>query len=152
MPIAAIRPNDWELPLFLHVLGAMLLVGGLVVVAVSLLAAWRREGSDAAALTGLAYRTLFVVVLPAFVAMRIGAQWVVSETGYDQNEPDWVGVGYLTSDLGAVGLVAALVAAGIGLRGRGDRGRTIARVVTVISFVLIAAYVVAVWAMTTKPD
>ena len=27
---AAIRPDDWDLPLFLHVLGAMLLVAGLL--------------------------------------------------------------------------------------------------------------------------
>ena len=148
--LAIVRPSDWEAPLFLHVLGAMLLVGGLVTVALSLLVAWRRDGDDAVGLTRLAYRTLFFVVLPGFVAMRVGAQWVLSETGYDENEPDWVGVGYLTSDLGAVGLLATLVAGGIALRG-GER-RALARLVTVISLVLIAAYVVAIWAMTTKPD
>ncbi|MDQ3992465.1 MAG: hypothetical protein M3229_02280 [Actinomycetota bacterium] len=149
--LAIVRPSDWEVPLFVHVLGAMLLVGGLVVVAVSLLLARRRAGEDAAALAGLAYRTLFLLVLPAFVAMRIGAQWVVSETGYDESDPDWVGVGYVTSDLGAVLLVGALVVAGIALRGRAARGAALARVVMILSLLLIAAYVVAIWAMTTKP-
>ena len=147
--LAIVRPFDWEVPLFLHVLGAMLLVGGLVVVALALLAARRRAGDEAAALTRLAYRTLFVVVLPAFVAMRVGAQWVLEETGYDETEPDWVRVGYLTSDLGAVGLVASLVAAGVAWRR--ERGGTLARVVLLLSLVLLAAYVVAIWAMTTKP-
>ena len=150
--VAIVRPSDWEAPLFLHVLGAMLLVGGLAVVAVSQLVAWRRDGADAAALRRLAYRTLFLVVLPAFIAMRVGPQRVVSETGYHQNAPGWVSVGYLVSDLGAVGLVASLVVAGIALRGRGERGATLARLVTGISLLLLAAYVVAIWAMTTKPD
>ena len=33
MNVAAIRPDSWDFPLFLHVTGAMLLVGALVVVA-----------------------------------------------------------------------------------------------------------------------
>ena len=40
--LAAIRPDDWNFPLLLHVLGAMLLVGGL-------LAASPRSGSAGAA-------------------------------------------------------------------------------------------------------
>ena len=148
-PLAIVRPSDWETPLFLHVLGAMLLVGGLVVVALSLLIAWRREGQDAVALSTLAYRALFLVVLPAFVVMRVGAQWVASETGYE--DADWVLVGYVASDLGAVLLLVALVVAAIALRRRGERTAQLARVVAVLSVLLLAAYVVAIWAMTTKP-
>ena len=34
--LAAIRPDDWNLALFVHILGAMVLVGSLVLVATSL--------------------------------------------------------------------------------------------------------------------
>ena len=150
--VALIRTSDWETPLFLHVFGALLLVGGLFVVGISLALAWRAESEgDVAALTRFAYRVLFIVVLPAFIAMRIGAQWVLDESPFDDDQ-GWIGVGFLVSDLGAVALIVSLVLAGIGLR-RADsgRGRTGARVVTVVTLLLLAAYVVAIWAMTTKP-
>ena len=149
--LALLRTGDWEVPLFLHVLGAMLLVGGLFAVGTALVAAWRAEEGDAAALTRFAYRTLFILVLPAFVAMRIGAQWVLEEAPFDE-EDAWIGVGYLVSDFGGLLLVVSLILAGLGLRRAGDgRGRTAARVVTVVTLLLLAAYLVAIWAMTTKP-
>ena len=37
--LALIRPDSWEFPLFLHVLGAMVLVGGLLTGASSLASA-----------------------------------------------------------------------------------------------------------------
>ncbi|MGZ8694852.1 MAG: hypothetical protein ACXWYS_05375, partial [Gaiellaceae bacterium] len=60
--------------------------------------------------------------------------------------------GFIVSDVGGLALIVSLVLAGIGLR-RADsgRGRTGARVVTVVTLLLIAAYLVAIWAMTTKP-
>src|SRR5687767_952218 len=36
--LGAIRPDDWDLPLFLHILGAMVLVGSLVLVVTSIAA------------------------------------------------------------------------------------------------------------------
>jgi uncharacterized membrane protein len=149
--LAIIRTSDWETPLFLHVVGAMLLVGGLFAVAVALTAAWRAEEGEAVSLTRIAYRTLFIVVLPAFIAMRIGAQWVLDKSPFDEDQ-GWVGVGFMTSDLGAVLLIVSLVLAGLGLR-RSNRapGRLPSRIVTVVTLVLLAAYVVTIWAMTTKP-
>jgi hypothetical protein len=48
--LAAIRPTGWDFPLFLHVLGAMILVGGLVVAVGMQLFGWRRrDPADAAA-------------------------------------------------------------------------------------------------------
>jgi len=148
--------TSWETPLFVHVLGAMLLVGGLFIVTASLVLAWRaRDEGDVAALTRFAYRTLFFLVLPAFVVMRIAAEWVLSESPYDKAKDnlDWVGIGYLISDIGALLLIVSLVLAGIGLRrAASGGGRTGARVVTVVTLLLLAAYVVAIWAMTTKPS
>jgi hypothetical protein len=153
--VALIRTSEWETPLFVHVVGAMLLVGGLFVVGASLVLAWRAENEgDVAALTRFAYRTLFFLVLPAFIVMRIGAEWVLSKSPFDAFKDDltWVGIGYIISDIGALALIVSLVLAGIGLRRAGSgRGGGGARVVTVVTLLLLAAYVVAIWAMTTKP-
>src|SRR5262249_57516499 len=80
MTLAAIRPDGaWEASLFLHIAGAMLLVGGLFVVSAALIYAWRtQDDGGEAKIRRFAYLTLFFVVLPAFFAMRIGAEWVLS--------------------------------------------------------------------------
>jgi uncharacterized membrane protein len=152
MPLAVLRPDDWDFPLLLHVFGAMVLVGALAVVVTALIAAWRpREGS--LVFRRLAFRTLLFAALPSFVLMRIGGQWLVSEENLDDvdPEPDWLGVGYLVADLGLLVLVATIVVAGFAAR-RGERGDALGRVTAVLATVLLAAYLVAVWAMTTKPD
>ena len=102
--VAVIRPDDWNLPLFVHVLGAMALVGTLLVVATALLAAWRREGDESALLTRFGLKTLLVGVLPSYIVMRVGAQWVESaeELTEEQEEAAWVGIGYITAVAGAV--------------------------------------------------
>ena len=48
-------------------------------------------------------------------------------------------------------LVLTTVLAGLTVR-RGTAGGTLGRVAGVLAAVLVTAYVVAVWAMTTKPD
>ena len=150
--LAFIRPSDWETPLFFHVLGAMVLVGGLFVVALALTAAWRTsDEGNAATLTRFGYRTLLYVVLPAFVVMRIGAQWTLDESPFD-DDASWVGIGFLISDLGGIGLLVSLILAGLGLRRSNGAPPTIpVRIVTIVTLVLLAAYLIAIWAMTTKP-
>ncbi len=142
-----------ELPLFLHVLGAMLLFGSLAFVGIAILAGWRRS-ERAAALTRLALRAIPYGVRPAYVVMRIGAQWTEAEQDYpDDYDAAWLGIGYITADAGAVLLLVSLILAGIGLRKlRAGGGIGLGRAVGIISLVLVAAYVVAVWAMTTKPS
>jgi uncharacterized membrane protein (UPF0182 family) len=148
--VAAIRPSEWEFPLFLHVLGAMVLVGGLVAVASALVGAARTADASAASpLTRLAFRSALLVVLPAWIVMRVGGQWVASREFGDAEEPDWVGAGYTTADLGLPLVLATVVLAGIAARRR-DRGAATAAAVT--ASLLLLAYLVAIWAMTTKPD
>jgi hypothetical protein len=133
-----------ELALFVHVLGAVLLVGTLVVVlAVSAGAA--RGGDGAAVLSRLSFRTLLIGVLPSYLVMRIGAEWVASEAQF--GEPAWIDIGYITSD---AGLLLTLIA--IGLAWRASRRGTPARAVMVLAAVLLLAFAVAIWAMTTKPE
>jgi hypothetical protein len=151
--LATIRPNDWNLPLLLHVLGAMLLVGGLVTAVTALLLGWRR---DAAVLGRLGFWALLAVAFPAYWLMRIGGEWTYVREGYDEDEDHvWIGIGFITADLGLVILVIALILTGIGarrLRRGAGSSSTVSRIGGVLAAILLAAYVVAVWAMTTKPD
>src|SRR5206468_4037625 len=95
---ATIRPDACNFPLLLHVLGAMLLVGALILASSALILAWR-DGSPA--LVRLGYRSLLIGALPAWILMRVGAEWIASKedlTG--SNTPSWVDIGYNTADLG----------------------------------------------------
>jgi hypothetical protein len=148
--LAAVRPDSWNLPLFLHVLGAMTLVGATLTASSAL--AFARGGER---LLRVGYWTLLAVGLPAYVLMRIGAEWTAEREGFNDEgapEPDWIGVGYLVADAGLLLLLIALILGGIGVRRlRGGKGGGLLKATTVISIVLLAAYVVAVWAMAGKP-
>ena len=106
--LAAIRPDAWNLPLIVHVAGAMLVVGALVVV-LAATAAGVRRGDSAAVLVRLGFRALLLGVLPAYVVMRAGAEWVASEAGV--GDPAWVGIGYGVADGGLLLTVIAAVRA-----------------------------------------
>ena len=151
MTIALIRPDDWNFPLLVHVAGAMLLVGSLVTAAALLLLAWR---GDSPGLIRLGFRTLLIAAFPSYVLMRVGAEWIASKENIG-DEADWIGIGYITADGGFVFLLISMILAGIAARRAGRQpggGGTLGRVVTVLTLVVLAAYVVAVWAMTTKPS
>jgi hypothetical protein len=155
--LATIRPDDWNLPLLLHVFGAMLLVGGLVAAVTALVLGWRRD-SRWYSRTG--FWSLLVVALPSWILMRIAGQWVESKGDYAEgNEPAWLGIGYLTAELGGLLLLISIVLTGIGMRrlGRveGDaeaRTSVLVRIGTVLATAVLLAYIVAMWAMTAKPD
>jgi hypothetical protein len=148
------RPDSWDLPLFVHILGAMILVGGLTLSAISLIAAWR---SGSAALTKLGFMSLFYGALPGYIVMRGGAQWIAHKEGLDNDNVDlsWINIGFSVSDLGFVLLVVSLVIGGLGVRrinrGQGGLPTISARIVTGLVSLFLIACLVAVWAMTTKP-
>jgi hypothetical protein len=96
-------------------------------------------------LSRLSFRTLLIGVLPSYIVMRAGAEWVASEEAV--GDPTWVGIGYMTSD---AGLLLTLIA--IGLAWRASRRGTSGRAVPVLAAVLLLAFAVAIWAMTAKPD
>jgi hypothetical protein len=149
--LASIRPDDWNLPLFLHILGAMVLVGALTLASVSLIASWR---SGSAALIRQAYMTLFYVALPSYIVFRIGSDWIADKEGLADSNVTWIGIGYGVSDVGALLLIISLVIGGISVRrmNRGQQPSALsARIVTGLVSVVLVGYLVAVWAMTTKP-
>ena len=148
--LAAIRPDNVNFPLLVHVLGATVLVGGLMTAFAAQLFAWRREEPGASAFTRLSFWALLLAALPGWIVMRVGAEWVYSRQGWDQvdTEPDWLGIGYLTSEPGALLLLISLLLAGLAMR---RRSGTLARIATVLTTVMLVAYVIAIWAMTAKP-
>jgi hypothetical protein len=148
---AAIRPDHWDFPLFLHVAGAMLLVGALVVVVATMAAALRNgDGDGVEVLTRLAFRTLLIGVIPAYVLMRVGAEWILSEEGVP-DDLSWIGIGYGVADGGLLlTLIATVLAWRVSRRGAARPGG-LGRAVFVLGALLILAYAVAIWAMATKP-
>ena len=150
---ATVRADEQNLPLFVHVLGATILVGGLLTAATILVLA----RGDARSLR-LGYFGLLAVALPGWFIMRIGAQWIYSEQGWDDlpegiDEPAWLGIGYFAADLGGLILLVSLIVGGIGVyRLRADKGSGLLRATMILSLILLAAYVVAVWAMAGKPN
>jgi hypothetical protein len=151
--LAAVRPDEQNIRLFIHVLGAMILVGGLLSAA-ALLALGR---GDVRSLR-LGYWTLLAVAFPGWIVMRVGAQLIYTEQGWDKlpdtiDEPAWLGIGYLLADLGGLLLLVSLIVGGVGVyRLREGKGAGLLKATMVLSLVILAAYVVAVWAMAGKPD
>jgi len=153
MILAAIRPDSWDFPLFLHVFGAMVLVGGLLA-CTSALASARGE----VRLLRLGYWSLLAVSLPGWVLMRAGGEWIRSKEGWDDlpkgvDQPSWLDIGSVIADAGGLILLVSLIAGGVGVsRLRAGKGAGLLRVTLVLSVVLLAAYAVAVWAMSGKPS
>lgn len=149
--IAATRPDSWDFPLFVHVLGAMILVGGLLTGA-SCLALARGD----VRFLRLGYWSLLAVALPGWIVMRAGAEWIASREGWTKAgvpSPTWLDIGFLLADLGGLILLVSLVVGGIGVRRlRTGGGSGLLRATLVLSVVLLGAYVVAVWAMAGKPS
>jgi hypothetical protein len=143
--IATLRPDSWDVPLFLHVLGAVLLFGGVASLAVVSLAGLRIP-DHAALLRTLAFRTVLFVVWPAYVVMRAGAQWILSREGLDDDAPGWVGVGFVVSDVGIVVLLVLTLLGWLALR----RPR-IASWFAGLAVLYLVALGVALFAMSAKP-
>jgi hypothetical protein len=150
--LAVIRPDSWNFPLFVHVFGAMILVGGLLTGASAITFA----RGDVRFLR-LGYWTLLAVALPGYIVMRIGAEWIYSKEGWDDLPDDaipaWIDIGYIIADLGALLVLIALILGGVGVRRlRDGKGQGLVKVAMIIAWVVLAAALVAVWAMSGKPD
>jgi hypothetical protein len=141
--LALIRPDAWNLPLFLHVLGATVLFGTVGVVAVAGFAI-RRSTDHQLLLARVAQRTYLIGVVPAFILMRVAAQWIDGKEFPNGGEPGWVGVGFLVSDAGA----ALLIVVGILLAVRRQR---ILLAVPLLTGLYVIALGVAWVAMSGKP-
>ena len=152
MVLATVRPDAWNFPLFLHVGGAMALVASLVMALYTIRVARARGDQPAAQ---FAFRTLWRFTLPAYIVMRAGAQWIVTKEHLESSNDVWIGIGFSTSDLGLLLLLIGLVLTGLMAR-RAKQGTTVAgagqlRAAGILAGILLVAYIVTIWAMTTKP-
>jgi hypothetical protein len=140
--LAAIRPDDWNLALFVHILGAMALVGALALVVVALAERNMRLG----------YRSLLLGVLPGWIVMRGSAQWIAEKEKVDDLDPvpSWVDIGYSVSDPMLLLIIIATVCAGLAAR-RQRQGGPLRGTALVLTVIMLVAAFVAVWAMSTKP-
>lgn len=151
--LAAIRPDDQSFALLLHIVGATVVFGSLLAGATSLLLA---RGD--ARLLRLGYFSLLLVGLPGLILLRLAGEWLYRLQNWDElpdeiDEPAWLGIGFLVADLGGLLFLLSLVVGGVGVyRLREGKGGALLKVTMVIALVLILAYVVAVWAMTGKPN
>jgi uncharacterized membrane protein len=157
--LAAIRPDDWNFPLLLHVLGASLLLGTLITAVTAQLLAWKRPApADVVPYARFSFRTLLFVAIPAWFLMRLAGEWIASRENLNDldDPPTWLDLGYFVGDLSGPVLLISVILAGLGARslGRsnGERGATLVRVATVLSVLLVIAFVIATWAMSGKPD
>ena len=150
--LALSRPIELNFPLFVHIVGAVTLVGG-IFTAASFLGYARDDGR----LLRLGYWSLVAIALPGWIIMRIGAEWIYSKEGWDDlpegiDEPDWLGIGYIAADLGGLILLVSLIVGGIGVRRlRGGKGTALLKTTLALSVLMLAIYVVAAWAMSGKP-
>ena len=122
--LATVRPDSWNFPLFVHVFGAMILVGGLLAGA-SALAFARGD----ARLLRLGYWTLLARRAPGYIVMRAGANWIYSKEGWDdlpgEAQPTWIEIGFDRANARRDPLLPSLIIGGIGVRrlrdGKGGR-------------------------------
>jgi hypothetical protein len=151
--IAAVRPDEWNFPLFVHILGALTLVGA-VVLALTTLVAVRRGGSEA--MLKLALGALAYGAIPAYIVMRVGAEWIADKEGLNADGVDitWINIGYMVADPAFLLLLIATILVNIRFR-RARRGaessETLSRVAGVLVGLTLIGFLVAIWAMTTKP-
>ena len=147
----AARPDSADFWLFLHILGGMASVGALTLSFASLAGAWR---GGSAPLTRLGFRALLWAAIPAYLVLRVSSLVLLDKEGLEDAELAWIDIGFMVTDPGSLLLIAATVLGGVAARRAGEPGGGPAitgRIAAGLVGVLLIAYLVAVWAMTTKP-
>jgi uncharacterized membrane protein len=141
--LALIRPDSWNFPLFLHIFGATVLFGTVATVAIAGFASRSHAGYEQL-LARVAQRTFLLGIVPAYVLMRVGAQWIDSKEFPNGDEPGWVGVGFIVSDAGVI----LLLIVGILLAVRRQR---VLLAVPILTAIYVVALGVAWVSMSGKP-
>ena len=133
-------------PLFLHIIGAMTTVGGILTVVVLSYVAWSKP--DAAFLRRATFTTLLTTI-PFYIVLRVFAEVMYSKEkdGFGGNDPTWVGIGYMTSD---AGFLLLLITIGLAFWWKRSGKPVAGRIVAVLSTLLLLLLTVAMLAMSGK--
>lgn len=135
--IAAYSRPFW--PLFLHVLGAMTLVGAVLAAAIVSFAAWGRPATPA--LSRTAFWSLVAVGVPGYLVMRVFAEVIRSDEGFKSNLPTWITLGRNIADGGLLLLLATAAVAYLWRRtGKIRPARTVSLLSTVYLLLLAVAW------------
>jgi hypothetical protein len=108
--LALVRPDSWNFPLFLHVLGAIVLVGAVAATVATAAASQRWPW-----LRSIVFRTVLIAVIPAWLLMRLAGEWINSKEDID-GDPTWLGIGYIVGDAGVLFLILTAIVSWIGKR------------------------------------
>lgn len=151
--IPAVRPEDSDFVLFIHILGALTLVGAVTLALSSLAAAW---SNGSATMMRLSFRSLLWAALPAWIVMRVGGELIAEKEGLNEEGVDlaWLNIGYMAAEPTLLLLLISIFLAWRGTRNseaQDGAGRGMDRVATVLVGISLIAFLVAIWAMTTKP-
>ena len=146
--VAAIRPDSWNFPLFLHVLGSLVLFGTTGAIALAAFAA-RRRPEHAPLLSRITFRTFLLGVIPSWLLMRIDGQWIDSKE-FPHDEPGWVGYGYVVSEGGGLLLIVVGILTWLWARNNGT-GPKKNVAIGILSSIVLVALGVAWFAMSAKP-
>ena len=132
-------------PLFVHVLGAMVLFGAVLTTAIVSAVGWSKPEAP---LRRVAFWSLLAVAVPGYVAMRGGAQWVYSDEGWTgHGDPTWLGIGFAVADMG---LLVLLLSIGFAWWWRRSGKVVAGRIVAGLSLVYLVLLAIAWMAMTGK--
>ncbi len=146
--LASIRPDSWNFPLLLHVLGATVLVGAVAAGVVVEFASTRAD--EPAYLRRLAFRILLLAALPAYIVMRVGAEWLYSkEFKGSSSDPAWIGIGRGVADVGGLVFLISLILAGVASR-RSSSG--LSKAAGILAAITLVGSLVAIWTMGAKPS
>ena len=144
--IAAVRPTGWDLPLFLHVLGATALFGAVSTVALLAMVGVRRP--ERVRLARGSFGTLLTVALPAWALMLGAGTWVNSKEDLP-TKTHWVQV---PVGIAGSGLLLLLLATGVAFAWtRRPYGSWQPQALGALSAVFTVALAIAWWIMTAKP-
>jgi len=143
--IAILRPHGWDLPLFFHVLGAMVLVGAMLATVTLSFA-----GARMPVLARSTFWALLGAAIPAWIVMRVAAQLTYSkekDSFFSNGDPTWVGIGFVVAD---VGLLILLLTTGFAFWWKRSQKRVAGRIVSGLALLYLVLLAVAWLAMSGK--
>ena len=151
--LAVLRPTDWNWILLFHLLTAFLLVGGMIVVALTSLGTGRARAEQVPMLRTIAFRTTLILVIPMYVLIHVFGP-MLADREYPDDSPGWLGTSYA---LGTFGVIFAVVLAALqywGIR-RLRAGKAAAWpewIAGWLPVVLLLSLVATIWLMSAKPS